>query len=289
MNNYNFKIIKKDKVYELTDIVNNIYILTREYSFGKNIFWGKNLKICSSHSGPMDNIVIGDNVVISQDSNIMVQSFEMCDYTKINNHFYAYGTHPLKIGYNCWFGSVVILDTLGGLKIGNNVGIGSQSQIYSHAKFGDMLYGCKINSYTPVSIGDDVWIAPNSTITSASMSDKSMLIAGSVLTRPAEENHIYAGVPAYDVTDKIGTQFSTDLDYKKIFNILNQYLEDFYNMYKNYRDMDVIKIAMELPKTIDNKYSYFIVKKRKYIKKGTDAEIAFIKFLLFDKAKFIPF
>lgn len=289
MNNYNFSVIKHPKFYEIKDVVNNIYIITEKYTFGKNIAWEKDIKICNSNSGPMEEIIIGDNVFIGHSTTIMIPSFKVCDYTKINNHFYVYGTNPLNIGYNCWIGSSVILDTIGGLKINNNVGIGNQTQIYSHAKFGDTLYGCRISSSTPITIEDDVWITPNSTITSASMANKSMLLAGSVLIKSTKENHIYAGVPAQDVTEKTGKQFDIDLDYEKIFKKLNQHLEDFYEINKKYKRLDLIKIEMEMPKRVNNKYSYFIVKERKYTKRGTDPEITFIKFLLPDKAKFIPY
>jgi acetyltransferase-like isoleucine patch superfamily enzyme len=284
-----FTITKKSAFFEINHQTNSIQISAKKFSFGKNIVWGKNIKICNSDTSPMDTLIIGDNVVISGDSNIMVPQFELGDYTKVNNHFYAYGTHPLKIGYNCWIGSLVVLDTLGGLIIGNNVGIGSEAQIYSHAKFGDTLYGCRVNSYTPISIGDDAWIAPNATITSASMADKSMLLAGSVLTEATKENHMYAGVPAIDVTKKIGTQFVTDLDYYVILAKLQSYLKDFYKLHEKYRKLDAIRIEMELPSILDHKYSYFIVKTRKYIKRSSEPEVAFMKFLLPDKAKFIPF
>lgn len=288
MNNYNFKITRKRRYYEIQDIKNAITILTKNYSFGKNIIWEENIKICNSSSGPMDNVIIGDNVFIGKNTTIMVPSFSIMDYTKINNHFYAHGNSPLSIGYNCWFGSSVILDTLGGLAIGNNVGVGSQTQIYSHAIFGDTLYGCLINSFTPISIEDDVWIAPNSTITSASMSKKSMLLAGSVLIKPTKENHIYSGVPAKDVTGKTGKQFNAKLDYRKIFTKLNRYLEEFYKINKAYQSLNLIRIVMERPSNLNSKYSYFIVKDRRYTKRSTEPEMAFIKFLLPEKAKFIP-
>lgn len=289
MNNTQFKITRKNNYFEIIDDVKNIYILTKAYSFGKNIVWTQNIKICNANSKPMENLIVGDNVYLGHDSTIMVSAFSVLDYTKINNHFYAYGDNPVEIGYNCWFGSLVILDSLGGLKLENNVGIGSQSQIYSHAKFGDVLYGCRINSYTPVSIADDVWIAPNSVITSASMAPRSMLLAGSTLTKSTQENHIYSGVPAQDVTKKLGEQFNMNLNYKEIFDRLNQYLHDFYTANPQFKEIDSIKIEYEKPKEIDIQYSYFIVKDRMYTKIGTAPEIAFIQFLLPDKAKFIPY
>lgn len=282
------KINKKDNYFEIIDNVNQLLILTKKYKLGKNIFFGERIKICNYDGGPMDSIIIGDNVQIHHDSTIMVPSFSVLDYTKINNNFYAYGNHELEIGYNCWFGSMVVLDTIGGLKINNNVCIASHSQTYSHAKFGDTLYGCKVNAKKRVELFDDVWIAPGCIVTMVSLAQKSMLLAGGVLTKNTIENHIYAGVPAKDVTDKIGFQFDEKIDFDKIFIQLKKYLNDFYLENPNL-DKKLIEICLEKPKKVNKDISYFVVKDRKYIKRLSDVEISFIKFLLPDKGKFIPY
>ncbi|HPT65924.1 MAG TPA: hypothetical protein PK257_01255 [Candidatus Woesebacteria bacterium] len=282
------KIIKKNNYFEIIDNINKVLILTKKYKLGINVYFGERIKICNNNGGPMDSIIIGDNVQIHHDSTIMVPSFSVLDYTKINNNFYAYGTDDLNIGYNCWFGSGVILDTLGGLKINNNVGIGSQVQIYSHAKFGDTLYGCKINTKKKIDLNDDVWITPGCIITMASLSTKSMLLSGSVLTKDTVENHIYAGVPAIDITDKIGFQFNKENDFNEIYLQLKRYLDEFYLKNSNF-DKNLIEICLEKPKKINKNISYFVIKDRKYTKISSEVEIDFIKFLLPDRGKFIPY
>jgi len=282
------KIIKKNNYFEILDSINKVLILTKKYKLGVNVSFGERIKICNCDGGPMNSIIIGDNVQIHHDSTIMVPSFSVMDYTKINNNFYAYGTNDLNIGYNCWFGSGVILDTLGGLKINNNIGIGSQTQIYSHAKFGDTLFGCKINAKKQVDLNDDVWITPGCIVTMASLSTKSMLLSGSVLTKNTVENHIYAGVPAIDITDKIGFQFDKKIDFNKICIKLKKYLDQFYLKNPNL-DKNLIEICLEKPPKINKNISYFVVKDRKYTKNLNDIEISFIKFLLPEKGKFIPY
>jgi len=282
------KITKKNNYFEITDSVNQLSILTKKYKLGKNIFFGERTKICNDDGGPMNSIIVGDNVQIHHDSTIMIPSFSVLDYTKINNNFYAYGTNNLEIGYNCWFGSGVILDTLGELKIGNNIGVGSRVQIYSHAKFGDTLYGCKVNGKKRVELLDDVWIAPGCIVTMASLAQKSMLLSGCVLTKNTIKNHIYAGIPAQDITDKIGFQFDEKISFNRIFIQLEKYLDIFY-LNNPSLDKNLIEICLKKPEKVDKDISYFVVEDRKYIKRLSEVEISFIKFLLPDKGKFIPY
>jgi hypothetical protein len=51
---------------------------------------------------------------------------------------------------------------------------------------------------------------------------------------------------------------------------------------------DKIKIVKHVEEVIDDEKTYFIVSERKYTKKRTVEEIEFMKFLLPEKAKFIP-
>lgn len=282
------KIIKKNNYFEILDSINKVLILTKKFKLGVNVSFGERIKICNCDGGPMNSIIIGDNVQIHHDSTIMVPSFLVMDYTKINNNFYAYGTSDLDIGYNCWFGSGVILDTLGGLKICNNVGVGSGTQIYSHAKFGDTLYGCRINAKKQIDIFDDAWITPGCIVTMASLASKSMLLSGSVLAKDTVENHVYAGIPARDITEKVGLQFDEKVDFDKTCIKLKKYLNEFYLNNPNL-SKKLIKICLERSKKENKHFSYFVVKDRKYIKRLSEVEISFIKFLLPDKGKFIPY
>lgn len=282
------KVIKKKGYFKITDDENKVLILTKKYKLGSNIFIGENTKIINHDGGPMETLFIGDNVQIHHDSTIMVPSFSVLDYTKINNYFYAYGINNLCIGYNCWFGGMVVVDTLGGMVIKNNVCVASHSQIYSHAKYGDTLFGCRINSVKKVILSDDVWISPNCTVIMASMAQKSMLLAGCVLTKNTFKNHIYAGVPAIDIVNKTGPQFKETTNSKDILFKLKKYLTEFYDMNPNIKK-NCLKICLIKPDKLKKNISYFVVSDRKYTKKLSKTEVAFMKFLLPDKGKFIPY
>jgi len=235
-------------------------------------------------SGNANRIVIGDNCFIGQDVQIIVDDFELGDYGKIQHHTNIHGYKPCKIGHNAWIGQYTIIDSIGGVSIGNNCGIGAHSQLWSHIKFGDTLEGCRFLSEKPLIIGDDVWFVGHCIVSPIIASNKSMAMVGSVVTKDMEFNQIYAGSPAKSISEKIGNQFEeVDLEIK--FQKMNQYLSD--------SGVDLSKIRIVRSKgdvDIDNQeISWFSVLERKYTKRGLDAEVSFMKFLLPEKGKFVPF
>ena len=91
-----------------------------------------------------------------------------------------------------------------------------------------------------------------------------------------KKNHIYAGSPAKDITNKIGKAFeknSIDSKYEKMIN----YLED------SKINSNKIKIIKEYKNNLNSSISYFNVKERTYTKRLSKEEILFMKFLLPDK------
>ncbi|NBG65370.1 acyltransferase [Acidiluteibacter ferrifornacis] len=233
-------------------------------------------------NGNAKRIIIGDNVYIGESVQIICDDFEMGDYGKIHHHTNIHGYKPCKIGHNIWVGQYCILDTIGGLTIGNNCAVGAQTQLWSHIKFGDTLEGCRFLSDKPLSIGDDVYFSGKCVVSPVNIQDKAMALAGSVITKDMEFNTIYAGVPAMSVTDKLGYQFDTisvDDKYKKMIEYLSH----------SGVNTSKIKIVRERSEAIlEDNISYFIVATREYTKKLSDEEIFFMKFLLPEKAKFTP-
>lgn len=91
-------------------------------------------------------------------------------------------------------------DASGGIKIGKWVRMGSKVTIISsnhnmHKK--DILIKHQGSNYSPVTIGDDVWISCNVTILSGVTIGKGAVIAaGAVVTKDIPEYAIAGGVPA---------------------------------------------------------------------------------------------
>lgn len=234
-------------------------------------------------SGPAKKIKIGDHCYIGENVQILCDNFELGDYSKIHHNTNIHGYKPCKIGHNAWIGQYCIIDTIGGTTIGNNCGIGAHSQLWSHMKYGDTLEGCKFLSEAPLNIGNDVWFVGHCIVSPITAEDKSMAMVGSVITKNMEMNQVYAGTPAKDITDKIGRPFNqvpTSIKFKK----LNNYLV--YSKCCN-SSIKIVKSIEDF--NLNDKISYFDVSSRTYTKKNLPEEIKFMKFLLPEKAKFIPF
>lgn len=232
-------------------------------------------------NGKAKNITIGDNCYIGKDVQIIVDNFSLGDYSKIHHHTNIHGYKPCKIGHNAWIGQYTIIDTIGGTTIGDNCGIGAHSQLWSHIKYGDTLEGSRFLSESPLVIGKDVWFVGHCIVSPIVAEDKSMALAGSVITKNMKNNHVYAGSPAKDITEKVGNQFnqvSTEEKYKK----MNFYLEN-----SNCKNIKIVNSQNEFK--LDDNISYFDVDTRTYTKKSSEDEIKFMNYLLPDKAKFTPY
>jgi len=234
-------------------------------------------------NGKSKNISIGDHCYIGHNVQIICDDFELGDYSKIQNNSTIHGYKACHIGHNLWMGQFCIIDCIGGCEIGNNCGIGAHSQLWSHIKYGDTLEGCRFNSEKKMSIGNDVWFVGHCIVSPITAADKSMALVGSVVTKDMEFNTIYSGVPAQAISDKIGTQFEeVDNDVK-----LSKLIE-----YAKEADVDLNKIKIVKSKNEmapRDEVTFFVIDDRKYTKKNSADEIKFMKFLLPEKAKFIPY
>ncbi len=108
-----------------------------------------------------------------------------------------------------------------------------------------------------------------------------MAMAGSVVTRDMKYNEIYAGSPAVSISHKIGFQF-TERSIGEKMDAMRTYLEQ-------YGSGDIRLVDHESQIDFSDPWSYFNVHERRYKKTGSEAEIGFMKFLLPEKAKFIPY
>lgn len=249
--------------------------MVEELIVGKNSFISPSAKI-RGLNGKAKRISIGDNTYIGDDVQIIIDNLEIGDYCKIHHHTNIHGYKPLEIGHNAWIGQGTIIDTIGGVSIGNNCGIGAYSQLWSHIRYGDPLEGCNYESENFLKIGNDVWFVGHCIVSPIIAKDRSMALVGSVIVKDMEENNIYGGSPAVNLTGKIKSQFSDiSLDQKK--EIMNQF-----------KIPNGIKLIEDDSEIVEDDISYFNISNRTYTKLGTEEEIIFMKNLQSKLIKFIP-
>jgi acetyltransferase-like isoleucine patch superfamily enzyme len=235
-------------------------------------------------NGNAKKIVIGDNCYIGKEVQIICDEFTLGDYSKIHHHTNIHGYLPCSIGHNAWIGQYTIIDSIGGMEIGDNCGIGAHSQLWSHIKFGDTLEGCNFLGEKKMKIGNDVWFVGHCIVSPVTAHDKSMAMVGSVVTKDMDYNTIYAGSPAVAISNKIGNQFKNVTLEEKFIKMVN-YLKIFNPKIQN---LIIVKDDCEI-NFEETTTTYFNVRNRKYTKRRTEEEIQFMKFLLPDKAKFTPY
>lgn len=257
-------------------------IMSDQVSLGKNIIFGSRCQ----------KIQIGYGSILGNNLYIDLPELKIGEYTTIHNNTTIHGYQNCSIGNNCWIGQFCIIDSIAGTTIGNNVGIGASSQLWSHIKFGDTLAGCRWNSTKQLIIKEDVWFVGHCIISPITANKKSMLLAGGVITKDMEENCIYAGAPAKNVTDKLGHQFAEIP--------LTERMKQFNNLYFTFLKMNEIE-AGEFPiiviDSIDNfvfdntqqNVPVFFIQERIYRPVRSLMEYNFMKYLLYDKAKFNPY
>jgi len=261
----------------------------KEYINAKEIKLGKNIEIkegtfISGMNKEAERVEIGDNVFIDKDCVILVPVFEIGDYGKIYKNCRISGYKPCLIGHNFWMDQNCILNSTDNLSIGNNVGIGAYSQLWTHIKHGDVLEGCRFNSTKELKIEDDVWFVGHCIVSPVICKKKSMAMVGSVITKDMEENHIYGGSPSVDLTQKVGPQF-IERSIEEKLKLMKDKLDEFCQ--NELEGIEYIKIVDSFDQELNDKISYFNVSQRTYIKRNSDIEIKFMKFLL-PLAKFIP-
>ena len=104
-----------------------------------------------------------------------------------------------------------------------------------------------------------------------------------------EENHIYGGTPAVDLTEKIGKQFKeVTLEEKK--DTLKKYYHEYLDINNFSEDDFLISINESYDENmiVKEECTYFFVDERTYIPTRSDNEYSFMKYILYDKAKFNP-
>lgn len=182
--------------------------------------------VISGKHGPAKRVRIGDFVYIGKGVHIRCPEFVIGHYSRINADTFCGGDQALQIGRNCYIGGKVRLDSNGGLDLMDGVGIGDGSQLWTHIQFGDIVQGCRFNSARYMRIGQDAWFVGHCLVSPVRVAARSMAMLGSVITKDMEENHVYAGVPAKDITERVGPQFADTTEGERRF-AFHQLLENF--------------------------------------------------------------
>lgn len=288
----------------LSRLDNNVTARVDSFTLGYKSIIEQNC-FFSAIRGQSQKVIIGDYTFIGYASRIMVPELTIGDYGAVHNHLLINGYAPCLIGHNCYVGQHSVLNASDKLTIGNNVRLALNGYIWTHVESGELLEGCNFYGRAPVTIEDNVWLTGcNISISpGVTLANGSIILHGSVVTKSTEPRHCYSGVPAQDVTGKLNPY--RELSHNEKFELLKQYAEEFYQARPEYRGRCVF--VKNFPNTVDMTGEAFLViaengevkdyggltssfslETKKYIKKRTEVEEAYIRFHLGCRARFTP-
>ena len=232
-----------------------------------------------------DQVFIGAGVRIIGDGTV-----RFGDYSKVHSGCFITVPHPwsvVEFGCNTWIGERSVLDGRGCLKAGHNVGVGIASHLYSHIAHGDTMAGCRFMSEQPLTIGDDAWFVGQCLVSPVKVGERSMAMLGSTVTRDMLPNTIYAGVPAKDMTEKMGRPW-TDPPAEERLKLFEQRVQEYCELFRlDHKRLEIEGVA-SFPSTMSERVTYFNVMTRTYTKRSTPGEVSFMNWLTSWKGRFIP-
>jgi acetyltransferase-like isoleucine patch superfamily enzyme len=243
-----------------------------DVTIGEGVVVEEGVVITGKH-GTARKVVLGDFAFIGRGTRILAPEFRLGDYSKLHASSFAHGELPLQIGRNCWIGGNAVLDSMGGLDIDDNVGIGAQSQLWTHMQFGDIVEGSRFHSRKYMHVQRDAWFVGHCIVSPVRVGERSMALVGSVITRDMLANHVYGGTPARDLTDRLGPQFEDRTIAQKAAK-LQELVDAFEIMHPEHAGL--IQVARAIAER-DEDRCWFDVSTRTYRKRLHLGEVAFLR------------
>jgi len=291
------KIDKSNQIDETALIGDNVE-LGKFNKIGKNVVIG-------SFNGQAGRIKLGDCNIINDNTRILAgdEGIMIGDWNVFHNSMLVMGESLMTIGHNCWFGQNTILDSSGGLKIGNGVRVGMYSQIWTHVASGELIEGCNLFSKRETIIKDNVWLVGSCIVSSGIVLEElGVFLIGSNITKSTSPKSVYAGNPA---KLKEGLNFYDEITIDKKFEMMGNWAKEFvlkFPIYQFELNNNIIRLfgkdenneqIIIIKDENSNSIPYdgstvFNLTNKLYTKNLTEIERTFYKFIYNNKARFIP-
>jgi acetyltransferase-like isoleucine patch superfamily enzyme len=146
-------------------------------------------------------LVIGDRSRIGDDFTIEGRDIEIGPEFWSGHHCQIGGgsrfdkPSKLRIGYWCHLGDYSIINTARPVTIGNEVGMGIGTKIYTHGAYLSILNGFPVD-FGPVTIGNHVWIPGATILPHVDIGENVVVGVGAVVTKDLPPGCLAAGIPA---------------------------------------------------------------------------------------------
>lgn len=213
---------------------------------GQSCRIGENLKVLGKGTVTLgDQVTIGNNVIINIKENLSIGDRSVIADNfiiegrniRIGKEFWS-GHHcqigggsclenpsSLEIGDQCHLGIYSFINTARAVKIGNEVGLGQNTRIYTHGAYLSALDGFPVE-FGPITIEDRVW-CPNAMIMpNVTIGHDTVVGAGAVVTKSLPPGCFAAGIPAKIIRENC---YPKKLSPEERENFIQQFLQHFEN------------------------------------------------------------
>lgn len=150
-----------------------------------------------------DGAELGIGNFIGENVRIACKKFHMGDDCKLHNHVFIDGDE-VWLGDNVWVGQYSHLDGVGKLDIYDDVTIGYNCHIWTHADRSGMPEGCLLTGAKSTRLLSGVWLMGCNVVVNpgVEMAERSIALANSVITKNTKPYRVYGGVPAVELDIK---------------------------------------------------------------------------------------
>ena len=235
----------------------------RKFPDVEELVLGENVKIEENVFIKGKKIVIGEGTVIERGTTINVSEYLEIGKKSIigennrirgrdirtgrefySNHSAEIGggscfekTSKLTIGYWFHLGSYSMINTAMEVKIGNEVGMGRFSNIYTHGAYQSILKGFPV-TFGPIKIGNNVWM-PGATVNpNVNIGDNVVIGVGSLILEDIPSGCLAAGVPCRIIKENCYPQ---KLSLQKKRKIIEQ-INNLWNLGMKYQRDSIYKV-----------------------------------------------
>lgn len=147
-----------------------------------------------------ERFVVGKGSVIGEHTTIRGRDINLGREFYSNHHAEIGGgscfekTSRLRTGYWCHLGSYTMVNTAMSVDIGNEVGMGRFTSIYTHGAYLSMANGFPV-AFAPVRIGHRVWLPQALVNPGVTIGDDVVVGVGSVVTKDLPSGCLALGTP----------------------------------------------------------------------------------------------
>jgi acetyltransferase-like isoleucine patch superfamily enzyme len=208
-------------------IGNNIRILGRgQIVLKDNVTMGDNVTINVSERLIVgERSIIGDNFLIEGRNIEIGPEFWSGHHCQIGGGSCFEKTSLLKVGYWCHLGNFGFINTARHVCIGNEVGMGTDTKIYTHGAYLSILDGFPVD-FAPITIGNNVWLPGAIVLPNVIIGDNVVVAVGSVVTKDLQSGCLAGGVPAKILRERCYPKKYTSEEKKSIVDRFVTHFKD---------------------------------------------------------------